>query len=110
MKHGSWLELVNKPLYAFALLWTSYSLSFGDLDSGHNTEIVLKQLAYDVMLKSQNLPMTTREPISDAKAGEFLLPSSSWGSHRYRRIGYREEPGVLGYIAYIGSVHEKKNF
>ena len=26
----------NKPLFAFALLWTSYSLSFGDLDSGHN--------------------------------------------------------------------------
>ena len=27
----------NKPLYVFALLWTSYSLSFGDSDSGHNT-------------------------------------------------------------------------
>ena len=26
----------NKTLYAFALLWTSYSLSFGDSDSGHN--------------------------------------------------------------------------
>ena len=26
----------NKPLYAFALLWMSYSLSFGDLDTGHN--------------------------------------------------------------------------
>ena len=26
----------NKPLYAFALLWMSYSLSFGDSDSGHN--------------------------------------------------------------------------
>ena len=26
----------NKPLYAFALLWTSYSLRFGDLDTGHN--------------------------------------------------------------------------
>ena len=51
--------------------------------------------------------MTTREPISDAKAGEFLLPSSSWGSHHYRRSGYREEPRVLDYIAYIGSVHEK---
>ena len=29
----------NKPLYAFALLWMSYSLSFGDSDSGHNTTI-----------------------------------------------------------------------
>ena len=29
----------NKPLYAFALLWTSYSLSFGDSDSGHNTSL-----------------------------------------------------------------------
>ena len=55
-----------------------------------------------VMPKSQNLPMTTREPISDAKAREFLLPSSSWGSHRYRRSSYREEPWALGYIAYIG--------
>ena len=26
----------NKPLYAFALLWMSYSLSFGDSDFGHN--------------------------------------------------------------------------
>ena len=26
----------NKPLYAFALLWMSYSLSFGDSDSEHN--------------------------------------------------------------------------
>ena len=56
----------------------------------------------DVMPKSRNLPMTTREPISDAKAREFLLPSSSWGSHRYRRSSYREEPWALGYIAYIG--------
>ena len=30
-----------------------------------------------VMPKSRNLPMTTREPISDAKAREFLLPSSA---------------------------------
>ena len=45
-----------------------------------------------VMPKSRNLPMTTREPISDAKAREFLLPSSSWGSHRYRCSSYREEP------------------
>ena len=62
------------------------------------------------MPKLRNLPMTTREPISDAKAGEFLLPSSSWGSHRYRCRGYREEPRVLDYIAYIVSVHEKKEF
>ena len=26
----------NNPLYAFALLWMSYSLSFGDSDFGHN--------------------------------------------------------------------------
>ena len=62
------------------------------------------------MPKSRNLPMTTREPISDAKARVFLLPSSSWGSYHYRHSGYKEEPRVLDYIAYIGSVHEKKNF
>ena len=56
-----------------------------------------------VMPKSRNLPITTRELISDAKAREFLLPSSSWGSHWYGRSGYREEPQVLDYIAYIGS-------
>ena len=28
----------NKPLYAFALLWMSYSLSFGDSDTGHNSD------------------------------------------------------------------------
>ena len=41
----------------------------------------------DVMPKLRNLSMTTREPGSDAKAREFLLPSSSWGSHRDRRSG-----------------------
>ena len=60
------------------------------------------------MPKSQNLPMTTREPISDVKAREFLLPSSSWGSHLCS--GYREEPQVLDYIDYIGSIHGKKGF
>ena len=29
----------NKPLYAFALLWMSYSLSFGDSDTGHNRDL-----------------------------------------------------------------------
>ena len=28
----------HKPLYAFALLWMSYSLSFGDSDFGHNNK------------------------------------------------------------------------
>ena len=49
-----------------------------------------------VMLKSHNLPMTTREPISDAKAREFLLPSSSWGSHQHQRSGYREGAPSFG--------------
>ena len=46
-------------------------------------QVLLSTLSWcsTVMPKSQNLPMTTREPISDAKAREFLLPSSSWGSH-----------------------------
>ena len=35
MRPEPWLELAIKHLYAFALLWTSYSLSFGDSDSGH---------------------------------------------------------------------------
>ena len=61
------------------------------------------------MPKSWNLPMTTREPISDARAKEFLLPSSSWGSHRYRRSSYREEPWALGYIAYIGYYRAKNS-
>ena len=38
---------------------------------------------------------------TNAKAREFLLPSSSWGSHRYWHSSHREEPWVLGYIAYI---------
>ena len=46
--------------------------------------------------------------ISNAKGRKVLLPSSSWGSHRYRRIGYREEPQVLDYIVYIGSILGKK--
>ena len=59
------------------------------------------------MPKSQNLPMTTRELISDAKAREFLLPSLTWGSHRYRCSSYREEPRALGFIVYIGYSHAK---
>ncbi|KAI4548002.1 hypothetical protein MG293_000332 [Ovis ammon polii] len=39
------------------------------------------------MPKLRNLPVTTRQPISDAKAREFLLPSSSWGSQRFLIIG-----------------------
>ena len=49
----------------------------------------------DVMPKSQNLPMTTGEPISNAKARKFLLPSSRWGSHWHRCSGYRE--GALSF-------------
>ena len=76
---------------------------------GHGRACLVRDLqAVIVMPKSQNLPMTTREPISHAKAREFLLPSSSWGSHHYRLSGYREEPRVLDYIAYIGSIHGKK--
>ena len=33
---GALARASNKPLYAFALLWMSYSLSFGDSDFGHN--------------------------------------------------------------------------
>lgn len=50
------------------------------------------------------------ERMSDAKAMEFLLPSSSWGPHRYQHSGYGKEPRVLGYIAYIGYVCEKGDF
>ena len=66
----------------------------------------------NVMPKSRNLPMTTREPISDAKARECLLPSSSWGSqqHQHQHSSYREEPRVLDYMAYIGTIHGKKGF
>ena len=69
-----------------------------------------KVIESTVMPKSRNLPTTTREPISDAKAREFLLPSSGWGSHHNRRSGNRKEPWVLDYIAYIGSIHGKKGF
>ena len=33
---GALARASNKPLYAFALLWMSYSLSFGDSDTGQN--------------------------------------------------------------------------
>ena len=48
-----------------------------------------------VVPKSRNLPVTTREPVSDAKARKFLLPSSRWGSHWHRCSGYRE--GALSF-------------
>ena len=40
----------NKPLYAFALLWTSHYLSFGDSDSGRNKNIE-KVLVHQEILK-----------------------------------------------------------
>ena len=46
----------------------------------------------NVMPKSQNLPMATREPISNGKTREFLLPSSSWDSHRYLCVRARPDP------------------
>ena len=64
-------------------------------------------MALPVMPKSRNLPMTTRELISDVKAREFLLPSWSWGSHQYRCSSYREEPWALDYIAYTKYYHAK---
>ena len=51
-----------------------------------------KKDLYSCYTQVAKSPVTTREPISYAKAREFLLPSSSWGSHRYRRSSYREEP------------------
>ena len=36
---GALARASNKPLYAFALLWMSYSLSFGDSDTGHNNSM-----------------------------------------------------------------------
>ena len=33
---GALARASNKPLYAFALLWTSYSVGFGDSDTGRN--------------------------------------------------------------------------
>ena len=33
---GALARASNKPLYAFALLWMSYSVSFGDSDTGRN--------------------------------------------------------------------------
>ena len=59
------------------------------------------------MPKSQNLPKTTRELTSNAKAREFLLPSWSWGSHHHRHSGYGEEPRALGYNAYRVFSQEK---
>ena len=35
-ERGALARASNKPLYAFALLWTSHSLSFGDSDFRHN--------------------------------------------------------------------------
>ena len=110
-----WVTISFSIVFSWPRVWTHVSCIAGRF---FTTESSGKPLSLDykinfrflctVMPKSQNLPMTTREPISDAKAREFLLPSSSWGSHRYWRSGYREEPRVLGYIACIGSVHGKK--
>ena len=43
------------------------------------------------------------------KSKRVLLPSTSWGSHWYRRSSYREEPWALGYIAYIGYYRAKNS-
>ena len=36
---GALARASNKSLYAFALLWMSYSLSFGDSDTGRNSHL-----------------------------------------------------------------------
>ena len=70
----------------------------------------LKDLPEESLCPSREIsqgPPGSRYPMQKQ---ETLLPSSSWGSHHYQRSGYREEPWVLDYIAYIGSVHGKKGF
>ena len=89
------------------ILLNIYYVSAITLNCLHKNHVLTTHV---VMPKSQNLPVTTREPISDAKAREFILLSLSWGFHLYRHSGYREEPQVLDYIAHIGSIHGKKDF
>ena len=43
---GALARASNKSLYAFALLWMSYSLSFGDSDTGHNKGRCYKTLMF----------------------------------------------------------------
>ena len=42
------------------------------------------------------------------KQESFYYQARARALHHYRRSGYREEPRVLDFIAYIGSVHEKR--
>ena len=104
-------ESQKRPQAIFRKHSTCSLIFVSQKKKSHTAGSVTITLAFSVvtvMPKSRNLPITTRKPISDAKAREFLLVSSSWGSHCYWRSGYREEPRVLDYIAYIGSIHGKK--
>ena len=80
----------NKPLYAFALLWTSYSLSFGDSDSGHNILLLIffffnllqslflyvcQTLSWDyILLGGENTGQWTRSGRCQEKGGKRKNP------------------------------------
>ena len=83
----------NKTLYAFALLWTSYSLSFGDSDSGHN---IAHQPPLFMRFSRQeywsglpcpspgDFPDPWIEPASlmfSSLAGGFFTISATWEAH-----------------------------
>ena len=70
--------------------------------------LIWKDPDVGVMPKSRNLPMTTREPISDARA-RVCITKLELGLPPYWGSSYREEPWALGYIAYIGYYRTKNS-
>ena len=76
----------NKPLYAFALLWTSYSLSFGDSDTGHNRVRRWKTtVVEDIETVSWKLRSLTRKRKIESH-GFYIAEKGDWSVRKKERL------------------------
>ena len=68
------------------------------------------QTSPQILCPHPKSPNDHQEANIRCKSKRVFITKLELGVPLYRHSCYREEPRVLDYIAYIGSVHEKKNF
>ena len=90
----------NKPLYAFALLWTSYSLSFGDSDTGQNIMSEGNQniQVNSVLMSSSNILWIL--PICPIGIFSLMNKRGSWLISQMRKEMFPVDITIFNYIGY----------
>ena len=90
----------NKPLYAFALLWMSYSLSFGDSDTGQNimSEGNKNVQVNSVLMSSSNILWIL--PICPIGIFSLMNKRGSWLISQMRKKMFPLDITIFNYIDY----------